>query len=314
LSIVEESTGRVATVRERTSWPSRIITFTAVAGPPLGLLSAMGILWGVAAGPVDLALFFAMYVICGLGISLGFHRCFTHRSFQARPWLKVTLAILGSMTLQGPVTQWVTDHRKHHALSDQPGDPHSPHTHEGDTWLGNVFGMWHAHVGWLFRTKGMERGDHYGRDLLEDPTIRLVDRLYFAWVALTFGIPFVVGWAVGGGDAGLGLQAMIWGGVLRIFLFQHATWAVNSVCHRFGSRDFKTRDESRNNLAVAMLTFGEGWHNNHHAFPASARHGLLPRQFDLTARVVKLLERWHVIWDVKLPDEGALERRRAPAA
>ena len=122
-------------MRERTSWPSRIITFAAVAGPPLGLLLAMGLLWGVAAGPVDLVLFFAMYVICGLGISLGFHRYFTHRSFQARPWFKVTLAILGSMTLQGPVTQWVTDHRKHHALSDQPGDPHSPHTHDGDTWM-----------------------------------------------------------------------------------------------------------------------------------------------------------------------------------
>ena len=199
LSIVDESTGPVGTVRERTSWPSRIITFAAVAGPPLGLLLAMGLLWGVAAGPIDLVLFFSMYVICGLGISLGFHRYFTHRSFQTRPWFKVTLAILGSMTLQGPVTQWVTDHRKHHALSDQPGDPHSPHTHDGDTWIVNVFGMWHAHVGWLFRTKGMERGDHYGRDLLEDPTIRLVDRLYFVWVAFTFAIPFVIGWAVGGG-------------------------------------------------------------------------------------------------------------------
>ena len=144
----------------------------------------MGMLWGVAAGPVDLALFVAMYVIAGLGISVGFHRYFTHRSFQARPRFKVTLAILGSMTLQGPVTQWVTDHRKHHALSDQPGDPHSPHTHDGDTWIGNVFGMWHAHVGWLFRPRAWSAGDHYGRDLLEDPTIRLVDRLYFLWVAL----------------------------------------------------------------------------------------------------------------------------------
>ena len=228
------------------------------AGPPLALLLAMGMLWGVAAGPIDLALFFAMYVICGLGISLGFHRYFTHRSFQARPWFKVTLAILGSMTLQGPVTQWVTDHRKHHALSDQPGDPHSPHAHDGDTWIGNVFGMWHAHVGWLFRTKGMERGDHYGRDLLEDPTIRLVDRLYFLWVALHVRDP--VRDRLGrrrrrrrARPAGHDLGRRV-----RIFLFQHATWAVNSVCHRFGSRDFETRDESRNNLAVAMLHLRRG--------------------------------------------------------
>jgi len=302
----------IGTVHGRTTWPSRIITFVAVAGPPLGLLVAMGTLWGVAAGPVDLALLIAMYVICGLGISLGFHRYFTHRSFQARSWFKVTLAILGSMTLQGPVTQWVTDHRKHHALSDQPGDPHSPHTHDGDTWVAGVLGLWHAHVGWLFRTKGMERGEHYGRDLYADRTIRMIDRLYFVWVALTFAIPFAIGYAASGGSLERGLQALLWGGVLRVFLFQHSTWAVNSVCHRFGSRDFPTRDESRNNLAIALLTFGEGWHNNHHAFPSSARHGLLRGQFDLSAWLVRPLERLRVIWDVKLPDAAALARRRAP--
>jgi stearoyl-CoA desaturase (delta-9 desaturase) len=300
-------------VRDRTTWPSRLVTFAAVAGPPLLLVVAMATLWGVAAGPVDLALLAAMYVICGLGISLGFHRYFTHRSFQTSSWFKVTLAVLGSMTLQGPVTQWVTDHRKHHALSDQPGDPHSPHTHDGDSWLAGVLGLWHAHVGWLFRTKGMERGDHYGRDLYADRTIRLIDRLYFVWVVLTFAIPFAIGWALSGGDLERGLQAMLWGGVLRVFLFQHCTWAVNSVCHRFGSRDFATRDESRNNLAIALLTFGEGWHNNHHAFPSSARHGLLRGQVDLSAWLVRRLERWRVIWDVKLPDASALARRRAPA-
>jgi stearoyl-CoA desaturase (delta-9 desaturase) len=303
----------IGTVRGQTTWPSRVITFVAVAGPPLGLLVAMGTLWGVAAGPVDLALLVAMYLICGLGISLGFHRYFTHQSFKARGWFKVTLAILGSMTLQGPVTQWVTDHRKHHALSDQPGDPHSPHTHDGDTWTASVLGLWHAHVGWLFRTKGMERGEHYGRDLYADRTIRLIDRLYFVWVALTFAIPFAIGYVASGGNVERGLQAMLWGGVLRIFLFQHSTWAVNSVCHRFGSRDFATRDQSRNNLAIALLTFGEGWHNNHHAFPSSARHGLLRGQLDLSAWLVRPLERCRVIWDVKLPDAAALARRRAPA-
>ena len=174
--------------------------------------------------------------------------------------------------------------------------------------------MWHAHVGWLFRTKGMERGDHYGRDLLEDPTIRLIDRLYFVWVAFTFAIPFAIGWAIGGGSVELGVQAMIWGAVVRIFLFQHATWAVNSVCHRFGTRDFKTRDESRNNLAVAVLTFGEGWHNNHHAFPASARHGLLRFQWDLSWWVIRCLERLRLVWNVRVPSREQLERRRLEPA
>jgi stearoyl-CoA desaturase (Delta-9 desaturase) len=288
MALTEPLTG-VATVRERTSW-------------------------GVAVGPVDIALLVVMYVVCGLGISIGFHRYFTHRSFETRPWLRAVLAILGSMTLQGPVTQWVTDHRKHHALSDQEGDPHSPHTDHHDGWIGSVLGMWHAHVGWLFRTKGMERGEHYGRDLFADPVVRIVDRLYLVWLALTFAIPFGVGYLVGDGSVALGLQAMIWGGVLRVFLFQHTTWAVNSVCHRFGSRAFQTRDESRNNAAIALMTFGEGWHNNHHAFPASARHGLLRGQIDLSAVVIRLLERARLVWDVKMPDAAALARRRAVAA
>jgi stearoyl-CoA desaturase (Delta-9 desaturase) len=299
----------VATVRARTTWPSRLVTFLAVAGPPLGLISVMGLLWGVAARPVDVLVLIAMYIICGLGISVGYHRYFTHKSFETTRWMRATLAILGSMTLQGPVTQWVTDHRKHHALSDKPGDPHSPHTH-GDGWAGTVLGLWHAHVGWLFRTKGMERGLQYGRDLYEDRMIRWIDRLYFVWVAATFAIPFVIGWAIGDGSLQLGVEAFVWGGVLRIFLFQHVTWSVNSVCHRFGRRPFATRDESRNNVAIALLTFGEGWHNNHHAFPSSARHGLLPRQFDLSAVIIRGLERVGVVWDVKLPEAASLTRRR----
>ena len=308
----DEPAAAVATVRPQTSVASQVITFVAVAGPPLAVLSVMGILWGVAVRPIDLALLAGMYLACGLGISIGFHRYFTHRGFETTRPIRALLAVLGSMTLQGPVTQWVTDHRKHHALSDQPGDPHSPHTHDQDGWLGTVLGLWHAHVGWLFRTKGMERGEHYGRDLFADPLIRVIDRLYFLWVALTFAIPFAIGWAVGG-SAGLGLEALVWGGLLRIFLFQHTTWAVNSVCHVYGTRPFPTRDESRNNVVIAVATFGEGWHNNHHAFPSSAVHGLLERQFDLSASIIRWLERVGLVWDVRVPDTRTVERRRREA-
>ena len=271
---------------------------------------ALGVFWGVAVGVVDVVLLVAMYLICGLGISIGFHRHFSHRSFEARAWLRGTLAILGSMTIQGPVTQWVTDHRKHHALSDRDGDPHSPHTHGGEGWVAAVRGLWHAHMGWLFVTKGMERGLHYGRDLFGDRLIRTIDRMYMLWVVLTLGIPFLVGYLAGGLSVGTGLQALVWGGLVRIFLFQHMTWAVNSICHMFGSQDYRSRDESRNNWAIALATFGEGWHNNHHAFPASAVHGLDRFQFDLSAWIIRGMERLGWVWDVKRPDAAQRARRR----
>lgn len=300
----------VGTVRPRTAVFSQIVTFIAIAAPPLGALSAMGLLWGVAFHPVDLVLLLVMYVLCGLGITVGFHRLFTHKSFATGRAMTALLAILGSMTLQGPVTQWVTDHRKHHRLSDRPGDPHSPHLH-GEGLFATIRGLWHAHVGWLLSTKGMERGETYGKDLYDDPLIRWIDRLYFVWVALSLAIPFAVGALVGGGW-GRGVEAMVWGGVLRIFLFQHATWAVNSICHSFGRRPFSTTDESRNNWMLAPFTFGEAWHNNHHAFPTSARHGLAPRQFDISWLTIRGLERMGLVWNVRLPSEQA-QRARAAA-
>lgn len=301
---------RVGSVLPHTSNVSRVITLIAIAGPPLGALSAMGVLWGVAFHPVDLVLLVALYVICGLGITVGFHRLFTHRSFAAGRTVTAILAVLGSMTLQGPVTQWVTDHRKHHRLSDRPGDPHSPHLH-GEGFLASLRGLWHSHVGWLLSTKGMERGRSWGKDLFDDPLIRRIDQLYFVWVAISLGIPFVIGAAVGGSWA-RGVEAMVWGGVLRIFLFQHATWAVNSICHTFGRRAYSTSDQSRNNWALAPFTFGEAWHNNHHAFPTSARHGLGRGQLDLSWIVIRVLERLGLVWDVRLPSAQA-QRARAAA-
>jgi stearoyl-CoA desaturase (delta-9 desaturase) len=301
----------VATVRERTSFASQLVTLIAVVVPPVGLASAMGLLWGVAFHWIDLILLVSLYVVCAFGTTIGFHRYFTHKGFEARTPVKAALAILGCMTMQGPLTQWVTDHRKHHALSDKEGDPHSPHVGHGDGVLGAVHGFLHAHVGWLFTLKGLERGREYGRDLYEDTLIRWIDRLYILWVAVTLGIPFGIGYAVGG-TVGAGLEAMVWGGLLRIFLYQHATFSVNSICHMFGRQAYRSRDEARNNWLVALLVFGEGWHNNHHAFPASARHGLHRFQVDLSWLVIRGMERLKLVWDVKVPDSKQLERRRLP--
>ena len=303
----------IATVRERTSRASQVVTLLAVGVPPLGLLSAAGLLWGVALSWVDVLIFLVLYVACALGNSVGFHRLFTHKSFETTQWLRGTFAILGSMAMQGPLTQWVTDHRKHHALSDVEGDPHSPHAgHEGGV-LGAVKGFAHAHVGWLFTLKGMERGWQYGRDLYEDRLIRRIDRLYLLWVVLTFGLPFLAGFLAGGLSWVVGLEALVWGGLVRVFAYQHATFSVNSICHMFGRRDYRSRDEARNNWLVALLVFGEGWHNNHHAFPSSARHGLHRWQLDVSWWVIRGLERAGLVWNVRVPADGQLARRRLAA-
>ncbi len=304
-----EPPDRIATVRASTGRVSQVVTLVAVVVPALGLLSAMGLLWGVAFHWVDLALFLGLYLLCAFGTTIGFHRYFTHRGFETGPVLKSTLAILGCMTMQGPITQWVTDHRKHHALSDREGDPHSPHVgHGGGAW-GAVKGFVHAHVGWMFSNLGMEQGREYGRDLYEDRLVRTIDRLYLLWVALSLGLPFALGYLVGG-TLEAGLAGLVWGGLVRIFAYQHATFAVNSICHMFGRRHFRSRDESRNNWLIAVLVFGEGWHNNHHAFPSSARHGLARWQIDVSWLVIRALERLGLVWNVRRPTPEQLERRR----
>ncbi len=296
----------IATVRPRTTNASRVVTVIAVVVPPLGLVSAAGLLWGVAVRPLDLVLLVGFYGLGAVGVTVGFHRHFAHRSFETTPSVRAVLAVLGCMAMQGPLTQWVTDHRKHHALSDREGDPHSPHLHDGV--LGGLRGFAHAHISWLFSSKGMERGRDWGRDLYEDRLIRAIDRLYLVWVVLTIGLPFTVGLAWGG--PAVGFEAMIWGGLLRIFLFQHATFSVNSICHLFGTRPYRSRDESRNNAVVALFTLGEGWHNNHHAFPSSARHGLGRGQLDLAWLVIRGLELLGLAWNVRRPDPRGLAARQ----
>jgi stearoyl-CoA desaturase (delta-9 desaturase) len=201
----------VATVRTRTSRISQLVTLVAVIVPPLGLAAGMGFLWDQAFHLGDLAVMTGMYVLCAFGTTIGFHRYFTHKSFEARLPVKAALAILGCMTMQGPLTQWVTDHRKHHALSDREGDPHSPHAGHGDGALAAFKGFVHAHVGWMFTNLGMEQGMAYGKDLYEDKLVRTIDRMYLVWVIATLGIPFAIGYAIGG--TGRGFEMLLWGGL-----------------------------------------------------------------------------------------------------
>jgi stearoyl-CoA desaturase (Delta-9 desaturase) len=301
---------RIRTVRSRTTFWSRLAGLVAVIVPPVGLVAGTVLLWNRGVNLFDLAVLTAFYVPCGLGITVGWHRYFSHRSFETGPTMKAALAILGSMAMQGPLTQWVTDHRKHHALSDQPGDPHSPHAGRGLGLRERAAGLWHSHVGWLFSTKGLERGPEYGKDLYDDTMIRWIDRLYLLWVVLSVGLPFAIGYAVFG-TWQAAVLAMVWGGLIRICLFQHVTFSINSICHVYGRRPFRTRDESRNVWLLALPSFGESWHNGHHAFPASAVHGLGRGQVDLSAATIRGLERLGLAWDVRRPDKGQLERRRA---
>jgi stearoyl-CoA desaturase (delta-9 desaturase) len=242
------------------------------------------------------------YVVVGHGVTVGFHRLFTHRSFAASRRLKITLGIIGSMAFQGGPIGWVADHRRHHALADRDGDPHSPHGH-GPGISGQLRGLWHAHVGWLVHhTPTSWR--RYAGDMLRDRDLVIVNRLFPVWCLASLALPFGVGWFFGG-VAG-GLTALLWAGGVRICLLHHVTWSINSICHTIGKRPFVTGDKSTNVGALALVSFGESWHNGHHAFPRSARHGILRHQYDSSAVVISLFERLGWATNVR---RAATERR-----
>jgi stearoyl-CoA desaturase (delta-9 desaturase) len=276
----------------------KIVNLIGVAVPFAGLIAAIALLWNRAIGPLELGLMVGLYVLTALGVTLGYHRMFTHRALESSRAFRAIIAVLGSMAVEGSVITWVADHRKHHAFTDQDGDPHSPHLSGPGLW-GAVRGLFHAHVGWLFETVGSAERERFAPDLLKDRVIRVIDKLFFLWVVLTFAIPFALGWAIGGGIVA-GLWALLWGGVVRVFLLHHVTWSINSVCHFFGRRRFVVEDESRNVFWLAPLSMGEAWHHNHHAFPTSAFHGLRlwERLADPTGLLIALLEKLGVVWNV----------------
>jgi stearoyl-CoA desaturase (delta-9 desaturase) len=264
-------------------------------------MAALGIaVWQSWAGLLkwaDLGVFAIMYVLTGLGVTVGFHRLLTHRSFKTGRVVRGGLAILGSAAVEGPVISWVADHRKHHAFSDRPGDPHSPHVDHGVGLGGVLRGLLHAHVGWLFRHDQRGARDRYAPDRVRDPVIAFVHRRFFVWALGGLALAFALG-ALIGGSLHSALTALLWGGGVRLFVLHHVTYSINSICHVSGRRRFTTADESRNVRWLSLLSFGESWHNNHHAFPTSARHGLGRWELDPSALVIRALAGCGLAWDV----------------
>jgi stearoyl-CoA desaturase (delta-9 desaturase) len=275
----------------------RIITGLLTFVPFAMLFLAAWQTWNQALKPSDLIIFGVVYLLTGLGITVGFHRLFTHRSFATHPWLRGVFAALGSAAIEGPVISWVADHRKHHACSDREGDPHSPHVGHGTGWTGAIKGFVHAHVGWIFIHTQRGNKERFAPDLLADPVVSFVNRTFLLWAIIGIAAPFGLGVAIGG-DVAAGLTGLLWGGAVRVFVLHHVTYSINSLCHIFGRQPFETRDESRNLAWLALPTLGEAWHNNHHAFPTSAMHGLKRWQLDPSALVILALEKLGLAWNV----------------
>src|SRR5215211_2853416 len=262
----------------------RNVNIGAVIVPFVAFLAAVPLLWNRLVGMTGLALFVVMYLSCALGITVGFHRLLTHGSFATHKPVQYVLAVLGSMAVQGPVIGWVADHRKHHAHTDEEGDPHSPHVGHGDGFVGALRGLWYAHMGWLFDSHGRAEGRNYARDLVEDRGMRFINRNFLGIVLLGLLIPAALGYLFDGTVKGA-LTGLFWGGLVRIFMLHHVTWSINSVCHFFGRRRFDVDDHSTNVFWLALPSFGESWHHNHHAFPRAAVHGLKWWEVDPTGAV-----------------------------
>jgi stearoyl-CoA desaturase (delta-9 desaturase) len=291
----------------------RVVRTVVFVVPPAMLAVAGWMAWGGTLHWHDLVVLAITYTLSGLGITVGFHRLFTHRSFKTSRPVRALLAVLGSMAVEGPVIEWVATHRKHHRFSDHDGDPHSPHVDHAPGWRGALRGLGHAHLGWMFRGKDMANPARYAKDLLADRDLRFISRTFPLWVVAGLALPFGLGIALTGSLAG-GLTALLWGGAVRVFLLHHVTFSINSLCHFFGRRPFATGDESRNLAWLAPLAFGEAWHNNHHAFPTSARHGLGRHQADPSAWFIAALARAHLAWDVvQITPTRQQQKRRSEA-
>jgi stearoyl-CoA desaturase (delta-9 desaturase) len=274
-----------------------ITNLTAAILPFLLLGFVAWQLWDRALHWQDIVIFFVMYIPIGLGVTVGYHRLFTHRSFKTSPTMRFVFGALGSAALEGPVISWVADHRKHHAFSDHEGDPHSPHVDHHGALMSPMKGLAHAHLGWTFKHAQRGNKERYAPDLMKDPTTVFVDRTSVVWLFAGLLIPAALGFLLTGTLAGAA-TGFLWGGVVRIFVLHHATFSINSLCHFFGAQRFDTTDESRNLAWLAPLTLGESWHNNHHAFPTSAAHGMRWWELDVSALTIRGMERTGLAWDV----------------
>ena len=288
------------------------VTLLLVAGPVLGLVLAVVLAWGRGVGVVDLALLAVLYVVTGLGIAVGYHRGLTHRSYASGPVLRAVLASAGAMAFEGDPVSWVATHRRHHAFTDRPGDPHSPYRFGTGAWA-QTRGLVDAHIGWLFRHDETD-ADHWAPDLVSDPAVRMVARLFPVLCVVSLLVPFGLGLAITGTLSGA-LLTLLWAGLVRVALLQHVTWSVNSLCHVFGSRPFVTRphDRATNLWPLAIPSFGESWHNAHHADPTCARHGVDRGQVDIAAWVIRGFERLGWVRDVRWPGTHRAPERRPVA-
>jgi stearoyl-CoA desaturase (Delta-9 desaturase) len=286
----------------------RFATGTVSVVPFLALGVVCWQVWASLLHWSDIAVFAILYVLTGFGVTVGFHRLFTHRSFATKNWLRGFFAVCGSAAIEGPVISWVADHRKHHAFSDQPGDPHSPHVDHGVGWRGALRGLAHAHMGWLFLHTQRGARKRYAPDLIADPVVSFVDRTFLYWAIGGLGAAFGLGWLIGG-TLTAALTGLLWGGAVRLLVLHHVTFSINSLCHFFGRRRFDTDDESRNLAWLSVLSFGEAWHNNHHAFPTSAAHGMRWWEFDSSKLVIRGLEKAGLAWDVVQIDPARQQKK-----
>ncbi|WP_016698592.1 acyl-CoA desaturase [Actinoalloteichus spitiensis] len=300
-----ENRGPKPLLQGERSTAAQFSVYLFVLVPFAALIAAVPLAWGWGLSWVDIGLAAVFYVITGLGITVGYHRHFTHGSFKANGPLRVGLAIAGSMAVQGPVITWVADHRRHHAYSDKEGDPHSPWLF-GSSPAALAKGFWHAHMGWLFES-GITNADRFAPDLVAERRIVRVQKLFWLWTIISFLLPAVLGalitWSWWGG-----VTAFFWAGLVRVAFLHHVTWSVNSICHMIGERPFKARDKSANFWPLAILSFGESWHNLHHADPTCARHGVKRGQIDISARVIWFFEKVGWATKVRWPTPGRLAR------
>jgi len=290
-------------------WGEQTMLYVMVILPFLAFIAAVPVAWGWGLGWTDVALFLAFYIVSGLGITVGYHRLFTHASFKANRPLRIAMAVAGSLAVEGPVIRWVADHRRHHAFSDREGDPHSPWRF-GETKGALVKGFWFAHLGWLFDLEHTNR-DKYAPDLMADRDIRRVETLFPVIFLVSLFAPALLGGLITMSWSGA-LSAFFWASLVRIFLLHHVTWSINSVCHMIGERPFQARDKSSNFWPLAILSFGESWHNMHHADPTAARHGVLRGQIDESARVIWIFEKLGWATDVRWPKPERIEKLRVP--